>query len=184
MATKKVYQFKVTLRGIRSPIWRRFQVYSDISFYGLHRIIQQVMGWFGGHLYLFDLGGLIVSDAETLASGWGDGIDETQRIQKYINSVGQKFRYEYDFGDSWEHGLLLEKILPAEPGVHYPRCLKGKRVCPPEDCGGVWGYEELLEAMADENHPEREMYIDWLGEEIDPEEFDLEGTNEVLSKMS
>lgn len=182
MAAKKVYQFKVTLRGIRPPIWRRFQVEDDISFYKLHRIIQEVMGWWNSHLHLFNMNGLMVADAETLTSIWGEGINEREKIAKYLRE-GQKLRYEYDFGDSWEHDLLLEKILPPEPGVRYPRCIKGKRACPPEDCGGIWGYMMLLEALADENHPEREDYLDWLGEEIDPEEFDLEGTNRDLARL-
>jgi hypothetical protein len=99
-----------------------------------------------------------------------------------VNKEGQRLRYEYDFGDSWEHDLLLEKILSPESDAHYPRCLKGKRACPPEDVGGVWGYEAFLEAVADENHPEHEMYLDWLGDEFDPEEFDLEAINQQLSR--
>lgn len=184
MATQTVYQFKITLKGIRPPIWRRFQVHSDITFYELHRIIQEVMGWYDGHLHLFDLGGMIITDGETLAEVWEDGVDEQRtRLPQFIRQAGQKLRYEYDFGDGWEHELLLEKILPAEAGVHYPRCLKGKRACPPEDCGGVWGYAGLLEAMADKSHSEREMYLEWLGDEVDPEAFDLAEINETLQEM-
>lgn len=183
MTTQTVYQFKITLEGIRPPIWRRFQVQSDITFYELHRVLQAVMGWYNAHLHLFDLGGLIVTDAETLAESWEDGVDEQQaRLPQYVRQEGQKLRYEYDFGDSWEHELLLEKILPAEASVRYPRCLEGKRACPPEDCGGVWGYADLLEAMADESHPEREMYLEWLGGELDPEAFDLAEINEILQE--
>lgn len=105
------------------------------------------------------------------------------RLPQYIRKEGQKLRYEYDFGDGWEHELLLEKILPAEADVHYPRCLKGKRACPPEDCGGVWGYADLLEAMVDESHPEREMYLEWLGGGLDPEAFDLTEINEILREV-
>jgi len=183
VAAKKIYQFKVTLRGIRPPIWRRFQVNSDITFYKLHRIIQEVMGWADYHLHLFDMDGLIVTDAETLAEVWGEGINERQRIDEFLGREGQKLRYQYDFGDSWEHDLLLEKILPVESGVHYPRCIKGKRACPPEDCGGIWGYMDIIDAMANENHPEREEYLDWLGEKIDPEEFDLEDINRELARL-
>jgi hypothetical protein len=184
MAGKRIYQFKITLRGIRPPVWRRFQVVDDLTFFQFHYVLQEVMGWYGGHLHLFDLGGFHVIDTELLAEGWHDGTDEQKaRLKQYIKQPGQKLRYEYDFGDSWEHEVLLEKILPVEAGVHYPRCLKGKRACPPEDCGGVWGYEDLLEAMTDENHPEREMYLDWLGDELDPEEFDLEAVNEILAEM-
>jgi len=184
MAAKKVYQFKVTLKGIRPPIWRRFQVVSSITFYELHHILQEVMGWYNAHLHQFDLGGLLVTDAETLAEGWGDGVDEQKaRLNKYVGREGQKLGYEYDFGDGWEHTLLLEKILPAEKNIHYPRCLKGKRACPPEDCGGVWGYAELLEVLADEDHSEHEEYLDWFGGDLDPEAFDLDEINEILQDM-
>lgn len=183
MAAKKIYQFKVTLRGIRPPIWRRFQVYSDITFYELHEILQVVMGWYDSHLHLFDLGGFLITDAETLAEGWGDGANEQKaRLNKYLTQEGEKVRYEYDFGDSWEHDVLLEKILTAEPDTYYPRCLKGKRACPPEDCGGVWGYADLLEALADESNPEREEYLEWLGGDLNQEAFDLTEINEGLKE--
>jgi len=178
--SRKIYQFKVTLRGLRPPIWRRFQVHDDLTFYQFHRVLQGVMGWYDGHLHAFDVGGWQITDKETLDEGWSDGEDERKaKLNKFVRQEGQKFRYEYDFGDSWDHDILLEKILPVEAGVFYPRCLKGKRACPPEDCGGVWGYEELLEALSDENHPEHEEYNDWIGE-IDPEEFDLEAINDIL----
>jgi len=182
--TKKVYQFKVTLQGMRPPIWRRFQVYNDITFYEFHRILQEVMGWYNAHLHAFDLGGWQITDPETLAEGWYDGEDECKaRLNKHIKQEKQKFRYEYDFGDSWDHDVLLEKILPVEANIHYPRCLKGKRACPPEDCGGVWGYANLLKIMADETNPEREEFLDWLDGEIDPEEFDLKEINAQLARM-
>jgi len=184
MAKKQIYQFKVTLRGIRPPIWRRFQVTDDLTFYQFHRVLQDVMGWYDGHLHLFDLNGWQITDAETLAEGWSDGENEQKaHLKKHLHQEGQKFRYEYDFGDSWEHDVLLEKILPFDPDTHYPRCLKGKRACPPEDCGGVWGYAELLEALADENHSEHEMYVEWIGDEFDAEEYDLEGINELLKGL-
>lgn len=185
MAKNQVYQFKVTLRGIRPPIWRRFQVTDDLTFYQFHHILLDVMGWGGGHLHLFDLDGWQITDAETLAGGWSDGEDEEKaQLKKYIYREGQKFRYVYDFGDDWEHDVLLEKILPVEAGIRYPRCLKGKRACPPEDCGGAWGYADLLRSMADETHPERETYLEWLGGEFDPEEFDLELVNRMLAGRS
>ena len=183
MAKQQIYQFKVTLRGIRPPIWRRFQVTDDLTFYQFHRVLQDVMGWYDAHLHLFDLNGWQITDAGTLAEGWEEGEDEQKvRLKKYIRQEGQKFRYVYDFGDDWEHEVLLEKILPVEAGVQYPRCLKGKRTCPPEDCGGPWGYEALLEALADKDHPEHKMYMEWLGGEFDPEEFDLARINEMLAQ--
>lgn len=184
MAVKKVYQFKVTLRGLRPPIWRRFQVYSNITFYELHQVIQVVMGWYDSHLHLFDLDGFLITDAETLAEEWVDGAnDQKARLNKYLTQEGEKMLYEYDFGDSWEHEVLLEKILPAEPDVYYPRCLKGKRACPPEDCGGVWGYAHLLEVLADKAHPDRKTLLEWLGGDLDPEAFDLAEVNEALQEV-
>jgi hypothetical protein len=96
--------------------------------------------------------------------------------------MGEKdrFTYTYDFGDGWEHEVLVEKILPPEPGAHYPRCLKGKGACPPEDVGGVYGYADFLEAIQDPNHPEHDEYLEWIGGEFDPDAFDLEGLNEEL----
>ncbi len=182
--TKKIYQFKVTLKGIRPPIWRRFQVYDNLTFYEFHHVLQEVMGWHNSHLHLFDVDGWNITDAETLASGWNDGDDEQKvRLNKYVRHEKQKFQYEYDFGDGWEHQLLLEKILSVESSVHYPRCLKGKRSCPPEDCGGAWGYQNMLEALSDKTHLEHEMYIEWVGDEFDSEEFDLGWINELLERL-
>lgn len=181
---RKIYQFKVTLRGIRPLIWRRFQVYDDLTFYEFHRVLQNVMGWYNAHLHAFNLDGWQITDAETLAEGWNDGEDEQKaRLNQYVKREKQKFLYEYDFGDSWEHEILLERILPPEPGARYPRCLKGKRACPPEDCGGMWGYEVLLESLADENDPEREEYLDWLGGEFNPKKFDLAQVNDRLARL-
>lgn len=181
MKTPKIYQFKVTLRGIRPPIWRRFQVAGDLTFYELHCVLQEVMGWYGGHLHAFDLNGFQITNAEILSEGWVDGADEEQAVlQKYLGREGQKMHYEYDFGDGWDHEVLLEKILPVEADAQYPRCLKGKRACPPEDCGGVWGYEALLEALANPDSSEHADILEWLEEGFDPEEFDLEGINEIL----
>ena len=184
MAKNQVYQFKVTLRGIRPPIWRRFQVTDDLTFYQFHRVLQEVMGWYGGHLHLFDLNGFQITDAETLDEGFIDGEDEQKaRLKQHVRQEGQKFRYVYDFGDDWDHEVVLEKILPVEADVVYPRCLKGKRACPPEDCGGIWGYEELLEILADTDHAEHATYMEWVGDEFDPEAFDLEELNEILEEL-
>ena len=102
------------------------------------------------------------------------------RLNQIAPGAGFKFRYEYDFGDSWEHVLVVEKVLPPEPGRQVPVCIKGKRACPPEDVGGVWGYAEFLEALQDPDHEDHEMYLEWIGGEFDAEEFDLEETNEML----
>jgi len=113
-----------------------------------------------------------------------DRIDE-RKVQ--LNQVAlrekARFVYEYDFGDSWEHEILVEKILPVEPGVHYPRCLAGKRAGPPEDVGGVWGYDHFLEVMGDPNHPEHDDLVKWYGGNFDPEAFDVAALNQVLQRF-
>jgi hypothetical protein len=92
----------------------------------------------------------------------------------------KKFTYTYDFGDNWRHVIQVEKVLAAEPGARYPRCVGGKRACPPEDCGGPWGYGDFLEAISNPKHPEHEDMLEWAGDEFDPEAFDLEAVNEEL----
>ena len=105
-------------------------------------------------------------------------------MNKIAPSEGNKFIYEYDFGDSWEHVVLVEKILPPEPDKKYPVCIKGKRACPPEDIGGIWGYEEFIEAMSDPSHNKHDSYLEWWGDEFDPEAFDIEEINFALGLIN
>ena len=181
MVKKKqyVYQFKVTLQGIKPAIWRRIQVLDTYTFWDFHVAIQDAMGWQDCHLHQFkilnpktgqvDFIG-IPDDEEFLDMeiypGW------KERISSYFALSNKQASYEYDFGDDWRHKILFEKVLPSEAGLTYPRCIAGKRACPPEDCGGIWGYEEMLNII---NNPEHEEYygqLEWLGGKFNPEEFD------------
>lgn len=176
--TERIHQIKITLLGTKPPIWRRVQVPADIKLADLHIVIQIVMGWYGEHLYEFTINQENYGDLDMLG---GETEDDSQfSLGELIKKEKARFRYEYDFGDDWEHELVVEKILPAEPGVHYPRCLTGKRACPPEDCGGVWSYAGLLEAIADPKHPGHEEMLEWVEEGFDPEVFDLEDANARL----
>ncbi len=183
--TGSVYQLKVTLKGIRPPIWRRFQVTDDITLAKLHRILQAIMGWEDYHLHLFEIGGVNYS---VPLPGEPDPLDfDTKnengvKLSRLAPAEKSRFIYEYDFGDSWTHEILVEKILSPDPEVKYPVCIKGKRSAPPEDCGGVWGYEEFVEAICDPDHPEHEEYLDWVGGDFDPEKFDLEKINRELRR--
>ncbi|MGO9570467.1 MAG: plasmid pRiA4b ORF-3 family protein [Desulfomonilaceae bacterium] len=179
---KPVYQLKVTLRDIRPPIWRRIQVSSDINLRELHGILQTVMGWRGGHLHEFDVFGTSYGDPRVAE---GDVLDEARvNLEQLITEEKEKFHYLYDFGDGWEHEILLEKILPLEKATQYPVCVTGKRACPPEDCGGAPGYEELLEILQDPSHPEHEEKFEWLPGDFDSEKFDAESVNRRLRKTS
>lgn len=180
-----IYQLKVTLCDIKPPIWRRFHVPSDMKLGKLHQVIQIVMGWTNSHMHQFKVGKTYYG---TTYPDDFDGMPETRdenktKIAELVSKPKAKFVYEYDFGDSWEHEVVLEKILSPESGVHYPTCLEGTRACPPEDCGGVWGYANLLEVIEDEDHPEHEDILEWLGEEFDSEAFEVEAVNKALKRI-
>ena len=176
-----IYQIKVTLKDSRPSIWRRIQAPGDVSLSRLHAVLQIVMGWTNSHLHQFKAGGRYYGEPDPEFADMIEVIDERQvRLNQIAPGVEARFVYEYDFGDSWEHELVVEKILPAETGAPYPRCTDGKCACPPEDVGGVWGYQELLEAMRDPRHPEHEDMVEWIGGEFDPEAFDLRGVNGAL----
>jgi hypothetical protein len=179
-----VYQIKVSLNGSHPPIWRRILVPDNTTLLKLHDILQIVMGWEESHLHAFSIDGQSYGDPEDDEYGDLGTINEKRvRLNQVIPGEKFQFKYEYDFGDSWEHTLLVEKVLPPEAGVHYPVCVKGKRACPPEDVGGVWGYEEFLEAIKDPNHSEHDTYLEWAGEDFDPEAFDLEQINQRLKML-
>lgn len=179
-----IYQIKVTLEDSKPPIWRRLLVRSDITLADLHRIIQAAMGWWGYHLHQFIVGRTYFGEPHPDYYDYVDMHDERDVTLRQI-APGEKFkfRYEYDFGDSWLHQVLVEKVLPPEPGRFYPVCIKGRRACPPEDVGGIWGYCGFLEAIRDPNHPEHEDYLEWIGGEFDPEAFDLDEVNQALRAL-
>ena len=175
---KRVYQIKVSLRDVSPPIWRRILVPHDIPLDQLHQVLQIVMGWTDSHLHEFTIDGVSYGDTSVDMDMNDDTKNEKSfNLHRVVPREKGKFRYLYDFGDSWEHELLVEKILPLEKGTHYPACLTGKRACPPEDCGGTSGYEELLEALNDPAHPEHEAMFDWLPGDFASEKFDIESVN-------
>jgi hypothetical protein len=178
------YQFKIKLEGTsKPPVWRRLLVPENYTFTQLHMAIQGAFGWENAHLFRFHDGyNGVISIGIPFDDGFGDQMDEDAgkiKINNIFSAEKQKLRYEYDFGDSWEHTLMLEKI--SEDKIMQARCLAGKGACPPEDCGGIWGYYALVEAVNDPEHEEHEDMRDWLcmdeDEEWDVKYFDLEETN-------
>ncbi len=175
----QIYQLKISLKFIRPAVWRRVQVASDITLAKLHRIIQVAMGWYDSHLHQFIVGETYYGVPSR--EGLSEVKDEKKvRLDQVLSRPGRKMVYEYDFGDGWEHSLVLERVLEPEPGVRYPRCIGGARACPPEDCGGTGGYESFLAAIRDPDHEEHDEYLEWIGGEFDPEEFDLEEFDTAL----
>jgi len=178
-----IYQLKITLRDTKPPIWRRVQVPSDITLAKLHTIIQIAMGWYDCHRHEFEVDGQAYGQRMPGFDDTDIKSDRTLRLNQFVTGEKYKFPYLYDMGDSWEHQILVEKVLPPDPDVRYPVCIKGKRNCPPEDCGGVWGYEAFLEAIRNPQHPEHEMMLEWVGGDFDSEAFDLDATNQQLQQV-
>jgi len=176
---RQIYQLKVTLKEVKPPVWRRLLVASNISLSHLHHALQIAMGWTDSHLHQFVHGSMCYGEPDPDLQESGQ--DERKfRLDQLLKKEKDWLRYEYDFGDGWEHRVVLEKVLPFEPSAVLPACVDGKRACPPEDCGGPWGYEELLQTLSDPSDPEREEMLEWIGEDFDPEEFDLEEVIEIL----
>ncbi|MBD3285573.1 plasmid pRiA4b ORF-3 family protein [candidate division WOR-3 bacterium] len=177
MKSEQIYQFKITLKDIKPPIWRRILIPANSTFWELHVAIQDAMGWTDTHLHEFEVKGPDSGDTHRIGIPDDEFGRETLpgwkvKTAKYCPTIGTSVDYMYDFGDGWEHKIKLEKILPREEGADYPDCIAGERACPPEDCGGPDEYVELLEAISDENHEEHEEMLEWLGGGFDPEAFD------------
>lgn len=180
-----VYQLHISIKGSKPNIWRRFLVASDVTLAKLHWIIQCVMGWEDYHLHGF------------LIDGSNFGIpDPDFDIEPIHNetrvklgdlglAVGQKFEYTYDYGDNWEHAIKVEKILPFDPAARYPICVAGKLACPPEDCGGIWSYNDLRRVKsvpAEELSDWEEELLEWYGD-YDSEYFSVDETNKFIWKI-
>lgn len=182
MATKQIYQLKITLQDIEPPIWRRIQIPSTYTFWELHSAIQDAFGWTNSHLFTFTytdsydepiiLGNPMDTESDDMsyeADGW------KHKIDAYITGETSKIEYTYDFGGNWQHTIELEEIIEPVKGFKYPFCVDGARACPPEDCGGVHGYAELLEKLFDPSDPEHEDTRAWVdsikGCTFEPEQF-------------
>jgi len=180
----QIYQIKVTLRYSHPSIWRRILVPGSTTLLKLHDIIQIVMGWENAHLHMFRIAGFVHDDPMNDVYGEMGAADEANlKLSQLAHHEGQRFTYEYDFGDSWEHTLVVEKIMSGQERLPHPICLKGKHACPPEDVGGVWGYKNFLRAIQDPEHEEHKDYLEWIGGEFDPNAFDLEAINDHLRQM-
>jgi hypothetical protein len=178
-----IYQIKITLKWSKPPIWRRVLVPANATLGDLHQLIQLVMGWAGYHLHIFTVEDLDYGVPSP--DDWRPVRDERRfRLDRLNLAPKSRFYYEYDFGDSWVHQLLVEKALEADPEVQYPVCVTGRRAAPPDDVGGIPGYEMFVQAMQDPTDPEHEHYLEWYGGPFDPEAFDLRAINEALRRFA
>jgi hypothetical protein len=176
---KHVFQFRITLAEVEPTVWRRILVPGSYTFWDLHVAIQDSMGWLDCHLHLFkikrphkhkptEIGIWFETEFEDEAPplvAWEEDIEE------YFVEPGRAAEYLYDFGDGWRHEILLEGVLMREKGTRYPQCIAGARTCPPEDCGGTWGFEKFRRIMADPSHEEYEDMLSWYGKPFDPDGF-------------
>lgn len=181
--TDTVYQMKITLSGVKPPIWRRIQV-PDCTLLKLNKIIQACMGWEDCHMWLFDIG-----DEE-----YGDDVMDTTfesnfvsarraKLSRFVQAGVKTFWYTYDMGDNWEHVVQIEKVSDFDPEAKYPRCVNGNRACPPEDCGGFSGYGDFLAAIQNPDHESHKEMLQWVGGQFDPEAFEIETVNSELPTL-
>ena len=179
---RRTYELRVALTGAKPPIWRRFLASPTMPLSELHEVLQVVMGWEDCHLHAFRQG----ERRYAPPSPWDDdgfgpsSVDSRKvRIGQLVRKPKDWIGYLYDFGDSWRHRVTLQKIVPFDPAIRLPVCIGGKRSCPPEDCGGLWGYYEMLEALGNSGHERHEDMVDWIGR-FDPDGFSVEDVNAQL----
>jgi len=178
---EKVVSLKVTLRGPRPPIWRRLLMPKDATLADLHEAIQAAMPWQNAHLHMFRVGEHSFGD-----TGMFDGLDDELEDERAMTLKAllirrvKRFAYVYDLGDDWDHDILIEGEKPMEKGRAYPACTGGRRAAPPEDCGGPWGYLELLEALENPDDPNHAETLDWLGGSFDPAAFSVKEAEAAL----
>lgn len=180
--SKQILQLKIKLMGSsKPPIWREVQVPNDFSFHDLNLVILAAMGWGGGHLYQFEPKGADFYIG--MPDDFGMDTEDARKIKisKLLKAKGDKLVHEYDFGDGWKHSIDVQKVLEPSPGTKYPLLLKGKGQCPPDDCGGIWGYYHLVDAINDPKHEEHEDMTEWLGvKSWDVNDFDLASRQEAV----
>ena len=172
--TDQVFQFKITLLEVKPKVWRRIQIADNCSFWDLHVAIQDAMGWTDSHLHGFDVVNPKNLDNEVLVcyeAEPGEQYTWDVAVKDYI-ACNNSMTYQYDFGDDWQHLIEFEKTCEKDPKKRYPICTDGQRACPPEDVGGVGGYERFVKIMKNKNHDEYKEMVDWVGYKFDPSQFD------------
>ncbi|SCL31357.1 plasmid pRiA4b ORF-3 family protein [Micromonospora inyonensis] len=178
---RQIFQLRISLAGVRPSVWRRVLVPGGYTLDRLHRVVQHAMGWRDCHLHSFEIDGVQYGAPDP-----DDGLASRDELDTRLDMAvgkGNRFQYTYDFGDWWEHELVVEDVLTADPDGRYPACLDGEHACPPEDVGGPAGYRLLLDALADPAHPRHDAMRDWLGRSFDPSVFDAGRASTLLRRF-
>jgi hypothetical protein len=181
-----ILQFTITLKNSKPLIWRSILVKKETTFFELHHIIQISMGWKNYHLFEFNLDGYKVGMIEGNDYGFGNSyvLDATRvALSDVLSLENDRFDYDYDFGDRWQHEIVLQQAIEKDDKTVYPTCVGGKLNCPPEDCGGIRGFYDLLNIIQDNSHPEHQYMRNWVGEKYNPESFDLNRASKRLRKL-
>ncbi|WP_295387782.1 plasmid pRiA4b ORF-3 family protein [uncultured Thiodictyon sp.] len=180
--SRKIYQIKIGLNDAKPPIWRRVLLDSSVSLSKFHDIIQIVMGWTDSHLHQFRAGETYYGIPDPNID-FMETLDERRyKLNHLLKKEKESIRYEYDFGDSWDHKITLEKVLPFDPAATLPHCIKGKGACPPEDVGGIFGYYDFIAAVSDPTHPDHADRTEWVGGDFDPDLYNIDEVNALLLK--
>jgi len=169
--TDAVFQLKVTLLNTKPPIWRRLLVDGSMTLDALHEVIQAAFGWWNCHLHEFEIGRARFGVPDPDWDFGPPAVDERATRLDAVATEGASFFYTYDFGDDWRHKVTVEKVGPAEPGTSVPDCIGGRRACPPEDCGGPWGYQDLVDSLGGRPGAS-DARLDFVGSDFDPASFD------------
>ncbi|GGM27356.1 MULTISPECIES: plasmid pRiA4b ORF-3 family protein [Micromonospora] len=178
---RQIFQLRVSLVGVRPTVWRRVLVPGGYTLDRLHRVLQYALGWRDCHLHSFDVDGVVYGVPDPV--GELAVLDELDVRLDAVVGKGSRWRYTYDFGDWWEHDLLVEDVFVADPDERYPICVDGERAGPPESAGGPSAYQVLLAAHADPGHPEHLVLRDWAGERFDPAAFDAGRVTTLLRRL-
>ena len=184
MSAGKIYQLRIQLQDVEPAVWRSVRVPADINLVKLHKVLQAVMGWSDSHLHEFRIGAMRYGtpdpdfqDEDTVIS------EKLAVLSEVLKPSISLFSYLYDFGDGWEHDVLIEKAVAVGVDERPLLCLAGANACPPDDVGGPHGYADFLKAIANPKHKEHRHYLQWCGGAFDPKGFDLQSVNRSLARF-
>jgi len=176
----QILQLKVTLAEVEPPVWRRLLVPTDMTLAKLHEALQDAMGWTNSHLHCFEIAGRRIGMVGVEEDSPELEDERRVRVTSVLPRKGARLVYRYDYGDDWEHVVEVEDVTSPDRRLSYPVCIAGARACPPEDCGGAFGYEEFITALADPTHDEHDQMVTWVGGHFDPDSFDANAVNRLL----